>query len=141
MPSGLRADYPASAAIFDGMAPKKTTTDAALIDCTAALRRPHPADPARARAGYYARRPDWLVQNLSVDEMRDEAEAMERQAERVLHPSAAATHLGRGRRASFWATSRRRRRARHARPSGWRRSSIWTRMREAPERPRTGSSS
>jgi rubrerythrin len=33
-------------------------------------------------AGYYARRPVWLVENLGIDRIRTEAEAMERDAER-----------------------------------------------------------
>ncbi len=42
-------------------------------------------------AGFYARRPVWLVQNLALETIRDEAEAMERQAEEFYRRAAAAT--------------------------------------------------
>ena len=77
----LRADFPASAAVFDGMALEEDTHRKRLIDLHRArfgeviplIRREHVA-------GFYARRPVWLAQNLSLDSMRGEATAMEKTA-------------------------------------------------------------
>ena len=78
----LRAEYPDTARIFDGMAEEEDQHRQMLIDLHTArygaviplIRREHVA-------GYYARRPVWLVQNLGIDQIRAEAEGMERQAE------------------------------------------------------------
>lgn len=88
----LRADYPASAAIFDDMAVEEDTHRQRLIelhrtrfgDVIPLLRREHVS-------GYYARRPVWLMENLSLDRIRSEAEAMEREAERFYTAAAART--------------------------------------------------
>lgn len=79
----LRADFPASAAIFDGMAAEEDDHRRRLIDeherrfggVIPLIRREHVS-------GYYARRPIWLVENLGLETMRSEAAAMEKQAER-----------------------------------------------------------
>ena len=42
-------------------------------------------------SGYYARRPVWLVENLGLERMRDEAELMERDAQRFYEAAAART--------------------------------------------------
>ena len=78
----LRADFPESAKIFDGMAVEEDGHRAALIalhrkrfgEVIPLIRREHVA-------GYYARRPIWLVENLGLDRIRDEAAAMESDAE------------------------------------------------------------
>lgn len=78
----LRADYAASATIFDAMAAEEDGHRQRLIalhqtrfgEVIPLLRREHVA-------GFYARRPVWLVENLTLDTIRAEAEAMERQAE------------------------------------------------------------
>jgi rubrerythrin len=78
----LRADYPDSAAMFDEMAAEEDTHRQRLIELHRArfgeviplIRREHVA-------GYYARRPVWLVENLGLDRIRDEAAAMEQDAE------------------------------------------------------------
>ncbi|MBV2359209.1 VIT1/CCC1 transporter family protein [Thalassococcus sp. CAU 1522] len=78
----LRAEFPDTAKVFDGMAAEEDTHRKALIalhrkrfgNVIPLIRREHVA-------GYYARRPVWLVENLGLDRIRDEAEAMERQAE------------------------------------------------------------
>ena len=78
----LRADYPDTAAIFDGMAEEENGHRQRLIelhqkrfgDVIPLVRREHVA-------GFYARRPIWLVENLGIERIRDEAEAMERDAE------------------------------------------------------------
>lgn len=77
----LRADYPASAQVFDGMAAEEDDHRRRLIEVHQArfgeviplIRREHVA-------GFYARRPVWLMQNLSLETMRGEAEAMEHDA-------------------------------------------------------------
>jgi len=77
----LREDYPASAAVFDGMASEEDGHRARLIalhqarfgDVIPLIRREHVA-------GFYARRPVWLQANLGLDKIRDEARAMEAQA-------------------------------------------------------------
>jgi rubrerythrin len=78
----LRADYPDTAALFDGMAIEEDGHRRRLIDLHSArfgdviplIRREHVA-------GYYARRPVWLMENMGIDRIRAEAEAMEREAE------------------------------------------------------------
>lgn len=78
----LRTDYPDTAAVFDGMATEEDGHRQQLIDLHRArfgeviplIRREHVA-------GFYARRPVWLVENLGIERIRDEAEAMEHDAE------------------------------------------------------------
>lgn len=78
----LRDDYPASAKVFEGMAAEEDQHRGRLIDLHESrfgstiplIRREHVA-------GYYARRPIWLVENLGIDRIREEAAAMERDAE------------------------------------------------------------
>lgn len=78
----LRADYPDTAAVFDGMAVEEDNHRKALIsahrkrfgEVIPLIRREHVA-------GYYARRPVWLMENLSIDRIREEAAAMEKDAE------------------------------------------------------------
>ncbi|WP_172297516.1 iron exporter MbfA [Pseudoruegeria sp. HB172150] len=79
----LRADYPASAEVFDGMAAEEDTHRRRLID----LHRKRFGDmiPLIRRehvAGYYARRPVWLMENLGIERIREEAGNMESDAER-----------------------------------------------------------
>ncbi|MEL6617297.1 MAG: iron exporter MbfA [Pseudomonadota bacterium] len=88
----LRADYPASAAVFDGMAAEEDGHRQRLIDLHSdrfgdvipLIRREHVS-------GFYSRRPVWLVENLGLDRIRSEAEAMERDAERFYTAAAART--------------------------------------------------
>ena len=88
----LRADFPASAAIFDEMAAEEDTHRQRLIELHRArfgeviplIRREHVS-------GFYARRPIWLVENLSLDRIRSEAEGMEHEAERFYTAAAART--------------------------------------------------
>ncbi|NHQ73291.1 rubrerythrin family protein [Roseovarius gahaiensis] len=78
----LRSDYPDTAKVFDGMAAEEDAHRRALIDLHNSrfgdviplIRREHVA-------GFYARRPVWLMENLGIERIRDEAEAMERDAE------------------------------------------------------------
>ncbi|TMV06925.1 rubrerythrin family protein [Ruegeria sediminis] len=88
----LRSDYPATARIFDGMAVEEDQHRARLIALHEA--RFGPVIPLIRRehvAGYYARRPVWLVENLGIERIRAEAEAMERDAERFYLAAAART--------------------------------------------------
>lgn len=88
----LRADFPASATVFDAMASEEDGHRRRLIDLHAArfgdviplIRREHVS-------GFYARRPVWLVENLGLDRIRSEAAAMERDAERFYLAAAAKT--------------------------------------------------
>jgi rubrerythrin len=88
----LREGYPASAAVFDGMAEEEDEHRRRLIDLhekrfgkvIPLLRREHVA-------GYYARRPVWLVENLGLDRIRQEAAMMEEQARRFYEAAARRT--------------------------------------------------
>lgn len=88
----LRGDFPDSAKVFDAMAVEEDSHRQRLIDRHRArfgeviplLRREHVA-------GFYARRPVWLVENLGLDRMRAEAAQMERTAHDFYLRAAAAT--------------------------------------------------
>ncbi len=79
----LRADYPDSAKMFDGMAEEEDDHRHRLIelhkqrfgDTIPLIRREHVA-------GFYARRPVWLIENLGVERIREEAANMEQEAHR-----------------------------------------------------------
>ncbi len=78
----LRADFAQSAKLFDEMAEEEHHHRRLLIelhkrrfgDVIPLIRREHVA-------GYYARKPVWLVENLGIERIREEAAAMERQAQ------------------------------------------------------------
>ncbi|MCX7324409.1 MAG: rubrerythrin family protein [Hyphomicrobiales bacterium] len=88
--SRLRDGYPASAAVFDAMAAEENEHRRRLIDLYRArygdlilpIRREHVAD-------FYVRKPVWLIENLGLDRIREEARAMERDA-RAFYLAAAA---------------------------------------------------
>ena len=88
----LREAYPDSAAVFDGMAEEENEHRRRLIDLHRSrfgeviplIRREHVS-------GYYARRPVWLIENLSLERIRQEAAAMEQDAERFYLAAAART--------------------------------------------------
>ena len=88
----LRADYPASAAVFDGMAAEEDGHRKRLIDLHQTrfgnviplIRREHVA-------GHYARRPVWLTKGLSLDKIRAEAHGMEAEARGFYQRAAART--------------------------------------------------
>lgn len=77
----LRADFPDTAKVFEGMAEEEDSHRTRLInlhkqrfgDTIPLIRREHVA-------GYYARRPVWLIENLGLDRIRDEASGMENEA-------------------------------------------------------------
>ena len=86
----LRADFADSAKVFDGMAVEEDNHRQRLIELH--RRRFGEVIPLIRRehvAGYYARRPVWLIENLGIERMRDEAAAMERDAERFYLAAAA----------------------------------------------------
>ncbi|ASM74112.1 MULTISPECIES: iron exporter MbfA [Roseobacteraceae] len=88
----LRTDYPASAAVFDGMATEEDAHRQRLIDLHSA--RFGPVIPLIRRehvSGFYARRPVWLTRNLGLERIRAEAAAMEHDAERFYLAAAART--------------------------------------------------
>ena len=77
----LRKDYPSSAAVFDAMAAEEDQHRHRLIDrhtmrfgaVIPLIRREHVA-------GFYPRRPVWLMENLGLERIRAEAESMEAEA-------------------------------------------------------------
>ncbi|MFC3613276.1 iron exporter MbfA [Lutimaribacter marinistellae] len=79
----LRSEFPGTAKLFDGMAQEEDTHRARLI--AAHEQRFGPVIPLIRRehvAGFYTRRPVWLVENLGIERIREEAEVMEADAER-----------------------------------------------------------
>jgi rubrerythrin len=79
----LRAEFPDTAKLFEGMAEEEDTHRQSLIDLH--KRRFGDTIPLIRRehvAGFYARRPVWLVENLGLEKIRAEAAGMEEQAER-----------------------------------------------------------
>jgi len=74
----LRAQYPDSAAMFDTMAAEENEHRGRLIESF--QRRFGQVIPLIRRehvAGYYSRRPVWLVENLGLERIRQEAARME----------------------------------------------------------------
>ena len=77
----LRADFPDTAAMFDGMAAEEDGHRRRLIDLhEARFGSVIPLTRREHVAGFYARRPVWLIENLGIDRIRAEAEGMERDA-------------------------------------------------------------
>ena len=80
---GLRDQYPQSAKVFDEMADEENEHRRRLIELhqkrfgerIPLIRREHVR-------GYVERKPDWLVQTVGVEKVRDTAEQMEQQAYR-----------------------------------------------------------
>ncbi len=88
----LRGQFPASAAVFDGMANEEDGHRGRLIELHRVrfgeviplIRREHVA-------GFYARRPVWLAETLSLETIRGEAQVMERAAQDFYARAAART--------------------------------------------------
>jgi len=77
----LRHDYPASAEMFDAMAAEEDNHRRLLIDTfQRRFGRVIPLIRREHVAGFYSRRPVWLVQNLGLDRIRAEAARMEEDA-------------------------------------------------------------
>ena len=88
----LREHYPASARMFDGMAAEEDGHRQRLIDMF--KRRFGEVIPLIRRehiSGFYTRRPVWLVENLGLERIRDEAAMMERDAAAFYRKAAART--------------------------------------------------
>jgi rubrerythrin len=88
----LRDEFPSSAVIFDEMANEEDGHRALLIDLHQSrfgdvipmIRREHVS-------GFYARKPVWLTENLSLERIRSEARGMEQDAEAFYIRAAANT--------------------------------------------------
>ncbi|MHC0052238.1 iron exporter MbfA [Actibacterium sp. D379-3] len=88
----LRAAFPDTAKVFEGMAAEEDEHRHRLVELheqrfgtvIPLIRREHVS-------GFYARRPIWLVSNLGIERIRDEAEMMERDAQRFYETAAART--------------------------------------------------
>ncbi|MCA0042272.1 iron exporter MbfA [Celeribacter litoreus] len=88
----LREEFPSSARVFDEMAVEEDGHREALIklhqkrfgDVIPLIRREHVS-------GYYARNPVWLIENLGLERIREEAQAMEQGAERFYRKAAERT--------------------------------------------------
>ncbi len=88
----LRAEFPATANIFDGMAKEEDEHRRRLIELhdqrfgkvIPLIRREHVS-------GFHTRRPVWLIENLGLERIREEAAQMERDAERFYRAAAART--------------------------------------------------
>ncbi|MBI1385019.1 MAG: rubrerythrin family protein [Rhizobiales bacterium] len=88
----LRQDYPASTAMFEAMAEEEDEHRHRLIELhkrrfgntIPLIRREHVA-------GFYSRRPVWLVENLGLERIREEASMMERDAARFYESAAKRT--------------------------------------------------
>ncbi|RLQ86962.1 iron exporter MbfA [Notoacmeibacter ruber] len=86
---GLQQDYPSTARIFEGMAEEEDGHRRRLIelyqskfgDTVPLIRREHVA-------GFYHRKPDWLVRPLGLEKVREQAGAMEHQARRFYEQAA-----------------------------------------------------
>ncbi|MFQ1702461.1 iron exporter MbfA [Loktanella agnita] len=88
----LRTEFPGSAAVFDGMAAEENEHRRRLIDLHAHRFGAHiPLIRREHVSGFYARRPVWLIENLGLDRIRDEAAQMEHDAQRFYETAAAHT--------------------------------------------------
>lgn len=88
----LRAGYPQSARVFEDMALEEDEHRSALVEdhrrrfgeTIPLIRREHVA-------GFYSRRPVWLIENLGLERIREEAGRMERESREFYHRAAART--------------------------------------------------
>ncbi|MGE0816186.1 MAG: iron exporter MbfA [Vicinamibacterales bacterium] len=88
----LRPQYPQSAKVFDEAAEEEDRHRSGLVaehrrrfgDVMPLIRREHVA-------GFYSRRPTWLVENLGLDRIRDESLRMEKEAREFYQHAAART--------------------------------------------------
>src|SRR5260221_6175370 len=75
---GLRETYPASAAIFDGMAAEESEHRTSLIETYRARFGEHiPLIRRQDVKGFITHRPTWLLRPLGIDVVRKQAEEME----------------------------------------------------------------
>ena len=89
---GLRENYPASAAIFDGMREQESGHRRRLIDLYRKKFGEHiPLIRRQDVRGFVTRRPVWLVRPLGLETVRNQASAMEAETRRFYEKAAART--------------------------------------------------
>jgi rubrerythrin len=87
---GLRQDYPASAAIFDGMRQEESGHRRSLIELYRQKFGEHiPLIRRQDVKGFVQRKPVWLVRPLGLDTVRKQASAMEVESRRFYESAAA----------------------------------------------------
>src|SRR5215469_13612717 len=87
---GLREQYPASAAVFDGMRLEESSHRRRLIDLYRAQFGDHiPLIRRQDVRGFVHRRPVWLVRPLGLETVRNQASAMEVESRRFYERAAA----------------------------------------------------
>src|SRR5437773_2668302 len=87
---GLRQDFPASAAVFDGMRDEESGHRRRLIDLFREKFGDHiPLLRRNDVRGFVQRRPVWLIQPLGLETVRNQASAMEVETRRFYEKAAA----------------------------------------------------
>src|SRR5438105_12802708 len=87
---GLRQDFPASAAVFDGMRDEESTHRRRLLELYQKKFGDHiPLVRRHDIKGFVQRRPVWLVRPLGLDTVRKQAAAMEVESRRFYEKAAA----------------------------------------------------
>jgi rubrerythrin len=87
---GLRAAFPASAAVFDGMGEEESSHRARLLELYRRRFGEHiPLIRRQDVRGFVHRRPTWLVRPLGLDAVRTQASAMEVESRRFYERAAA----------------------------------------------------
>src|SRR5581483_3094948 len=87
---GLRQDFPASAAVFDGMREEESGHRRRLIELYREKFGDHiPLIRRNDVRGFVHRRPVWLVRPLGLDTVRNQASAMEVETRRFYEKAAA----------------------------------------------------
>ena len=89
---GLRQDFPASAALFEGMRQEEVTHRNRLLELYRGKFGDHiPLIRRQDVKGFVHRRPIWLVQPFRLEKIRNEASTMEAETRRFYERSAART--------------------------------------------------
>src|SRR3954451_4194110 len=89
---GLRQDFPATAAVFDGMREEESGHRRRLIELFQQKFGNHiPLIRRQDVKGFVNRRPVWLIRPLGLDTVRNQAAAMEVETRRFYERSAART--------------------------------------------------
>src|SRR5438128_8447425 len=87
---GLRQDFPASAAVFDGMRDEEAGHRRRLIELFRKKFGDHiPLVRRRDIRGFVRRKPVWLIRPLGLETVRSQASAMEVEARRFYEKAAA----------------------------------------------------
>ncbi len=115
---GLRADFPASAAVFDGMRVEELGHRRRLIELYREKFGEHiPLIRRQDVKGFVTRQPMWLAQPLDLDKIRREASAIEIETRRFYERAAAKAGDARIRQLLAREAGRRRERAGRAGPA------------------------